>query len=113
VAAFTEDDWRHRSPEFHEPNLSSNIALRDSLRPIAKRHNTSVQCVALLWVLSWPGVTGAIVGARNAKQVEGWLDAANIQLTSQDLDDITSALRATQAGKGPMVPAEVQQERAS
>jgi aryl-alcohol dehydrogenase-like predicted oxidoreductase len=113
VAAFTEDDWRHRSPEFHEPNLSSNIALRDSLRPIAKRHNTSVQCVALSWVLSWPGVTGAIVGARNAKQVEGWLDAANIQLTSQDLDDITSALRATQAGKGPMVPAEVQQERAS
>ena len=26
------------------------------------------------WTLAWPGVTGAIVGARNPSQVDGWLD---------------------------------------
>ena len=36
VANFAQDDWRRRSPEFQEPNFSRNLALRDSLRPIAQ-----------------------------------------------------------------------------
>jgi aryl-alcohol dehydrogenase-like predicted oxidoreductase len=42
VAKFSEDDWRRRSPDFNEPGLSRNLALRDSLRPIAQRHRTTV-----------------------------------------------------------------------
>src|SRR6202790_769327 len=33
VANLAEDDWRRRASEFQEPNLSRNLALRDSLRP--------------------------------------------------------------------------------
>src|ERR1700730_17078985 len=36
------EDWRRRSPEFREPSLSRNLALRDALRPIAARHGVSV-----------------------------------------------------------------------
>ncbi len=105
VTAFSSDDWRrHRSAEFQEPNLSRNLALRDALRPIAKRHNTTTSSIAIAWTLTWPGVTGAIVGARNAAQVEGWIDAAGVNLSPQDLAEITAALRATRAGKGPNVP---------
>jgi len=113
MSTLASDDWRRRSPEFNEPNLSRNLALRDSLRPIAKRHNTSVSSVALAWVLAWPGVTGAIVGARNPKQVEGWIDAAGVQLSTQDVDEISAALRKTEAGRGPVTPEEISQERAS
>jgi len=113
VASLAADDWRRRSAEFSEPNLSRNLALRDSLRPIAKRHSTSVSSIALAWVLAWPGVTGAIVGARGPKQVEGWIDAAEVKLSAQDLDEITAAARKTGAGHGPITPAEVEEEKAS
>lgn len=107
------DDWRRRSPEFNEPNLSRNLALRDRLQPIAKRNNTSVSSIALAWVLAWPGVTGAIVGARSPKQVEGWIDAAEVKLNTQDLTEISAALHRTQAGRGPVAGEGVSQERAS
>ena len=113
VASFAADDWRRRSPEFKEPNLSRNLALRDSLHPIAKRHNTSVSSIALAWVLAWPGVTGAIVGARNPKQVDSWIDAAGVKFTAEDLEEISSAVHSTQAGKGPSAPMPVVRERAS
>jgi aryl-alcohol dehydrogenase-like predicted oxidoreductase len=99
VAAMPEDDWRRRSPEFQEPNLSANLALRDALRPIAARHSTSVSSVAVAWVASWPGVTAAIVGARSPQQVDGWIDAARVRLTPEDLAEIAHASDATRRRK--------------
>ena len=75
AAALGADDWRSRSPEFQSPRLQSNLALADALRPIAARHGTTVGAVAVAWTLAGPGVTGAIVGARNPAQVDGWIDA--------------------------------------
>src|ERR1700758_970516 len=98
------DDWRRRSPYFQEPNISRNLALRDSLQPIAQRHNTSVSSVAIAWTLAWPGVTGAIVGARTPKQVDGWIGAASLELTDQDLTEIAAAIERTGAGTGPIRP---------
>jgi aryl-alcohol dehydrogenase-like predicted oxidoreductase len=113
MVSMAADDWRRRSPEFNEPNLSRNLALRDCLRPVAKRHNTSVSSIALGWVLAWQGVTGAIVGARSPQQVEGWIDAARLKLTAQDLNEIAAAVQQTQAGNGPASRAEISAEKAS
>lgn len=104
VARMADDDWRRRSPNFQEPALGRNLALRDSLRPIAERHETEVSSVAVAWTLTWPGVTGAIVGARSPEQVDGWIDAASLDLTAEDLDDIASAIHRTGAGAGPWTP---------
>ena len=104
VAAMAPDDWRRRSPQFQEPALSRNLALRDALRPIAQRHDTSVAAVAVAWTIAWPGVTGAIVGARSPEQVDGWIDAARIDLTAEDLDEIAVALEQTGAGTGATRP---------
>jgi aryl-alcohol dehydrogenase-like predicted oxidoreductase len=84
--------------------LARNLALRDALRPIAKRHATSVAAVAVAWTLTWPGVSGAIVGARSAAQVDGWLPAATLELTAGDLDEIAGAISHTGAGSGPARP---------
>ncbi len=104
VARLAKDDWRRRDPDFQQPNLGRNLALRDALRPIAKHHGTTVAAIAVAWTLSWPGVSGAIVGARSAEQVDGWIQAGAISLTSADLDEIARAIRQTGAGTGPAAP---------
>jgi aryl-alcohol dehydrogenase-like predicted oxidoreductase len=105
VAKMAGDDWRRRGPEFQEPALSRNLALRDALRPIAARYGASVSSIAVAWTLTWPGLSGAIVGARTPAQVDGWIQAATLQLTQEDLAEIAAAIAKTQAGAGPSQPA--------
>jgi aryl-alcohol dehydrogenase-like predicted oxidoreductase len=104
VEKMADDDWRRRASEFNQPNLTRNLALRDALRPIAQRHGTSVSSVAIAWTLTWPGVTGAIVGARTPAQVDGWIQAASLELTASDRQKIASAVKLTKAGAGPGRP---------
>jgi aryl-alcohol dehydrogenase-like predicted oxidoreductase len=101
VAAFASEDWRRRGLEFKSPQLERNLMLRDALRPIATRHDTTVGAVAIAWVLSWPAVTGAIVGARSPQQVDGWLGGATLRLDSADLYALTEAIERSGAGAGP------------
>ena len=104
AARLAADDWRSRSPDFTGLGLRRNLGLADALRPIAQRHRTSVAAVAVAWTLAWPGVTGAIVGARSPAQVDGWIGAAGLELADTDLDDISAAIRRTGAGTGPVRP---------
>ncbi len=97
-------DWRSRSPDFTGEGLRRNLDLAKALQPIAGRHGTSIAAVAVAWTLAWPGVTGAIVGARSPAQVDGWVDAAGLKLTDTDLDDVAAAIRRTGAGAGPLRP---------
>ncbi|HYC89215.1 MAG TPA: aldo/keto reductase [Thermoanaerobaculia bacterium] len=101
VDALAEDDWRRGSSEFQRPNVERNLQLRDALVPIAERHGVSVGAVAVAWTLSWSGVTGAIVGARSPEQVDGWIGAASLELTPEDLRTIEEAIGRTGAGSGP------------
>lgn len=101
VDAFAPDDWRRRGVEFKSPQLERNLTLRDALKPIAGRHHTTVGAIAIAWVLSWPGITGAIVGARSPEQVDGWLPAATLALDAGDLDAIDRAIEQSGAGAGP------------
>ncbi len=108
VSQLAGEDWRRKSEEFLEPKLSRNLALRDALRPIAERHSATVSAVAIAWALAWPGVTGAIVGARTPGQVDGWIQAATLQLTDADLAEIAGAITRTQSGSGPAQPPRAQ-----
>lgn len=101
VSRLGEKDWRRTAPDFQEPNLRRTLNLRDSLRPIARRHATLISSIAIGWVLACPGVTGAIVGARNPAQLDGWIDAASLQLSEMDIAEIQSAIHTTEAGSGP------------
>ena len=104
MVALDPTDWRHGFPEFQEPRFSRNLALQDALRPIAERHGASVAAVAVAWTLAWPGVTAAIVGARNGAQVDGWIAAPDLTLAAGDLAAIGEAITSTGAGAGPVVP---------
>jgi aryl-alcohol dehydrogenase-like predicted oxidoreductase len=103
VAALPETDWRRAAPEFTD-GLPASLRLVDALRPVAARHRVGLPAVAIAWTLAWPGVTGAIVGARRPSQVDDWLPAATLLLTAADLDEIAAGISASGAGTGPTRP---------
>lgn len=104
VANLPEDDWRKRHPDF-TTGLDANLALADALAAVAERRGVPTASVAVAWTLAWRGVTGAIVGARRPDQIDGWLPAASLELTSDELDEIAAAIESTGAGEGPVSPA--------
>jgi aryl-alcohol dehydrogenase-like predicted oxidoreductase len=104
VATMSADDWRRRNPQFQTPKLEANLALRDALKPVAARRGVTVGAIAVAWTLAWPGVSGAIVGARSPEQVDGWIDAASLVLDPGDLDAIAQAVERAGAGSGPARP---------
>ncbi len=92
AARLPQDDWRKSHPDFTEPGLSRNLDLVDRLREIAKRNNRSVGEVAIAWTLHNPAVTGAIVGARNARQAEGVMRAGDLRLNDKEVSEIEDFL---------------------
>jgi len=94
AAALPTDDFRSRNPEFREPRLSKNIELVERLKKVGARHGRGPGEVAIAWVLKNPAITGAIVGARNAKQVDGVMRAGEIKLTNEEIEEIEGAAAA-------------------
>jgi aryl-alcohol dehydrogenase-like predicted oxidoreductase len=97
AAKLPKDDWRRSNSDFTEPNLSRNLALVDRLHEIAKRHNRTVGEVAIAWTLHHPAVTGAIVGARSAKQAEGVMRAGDLRLNDKEVNEIEEFFAETAA----------------
>lgn len=91
AAALPANDFRSRGAEFKEPRLSKNIELVERLRQVGQRLGRSPGEIAIAWVLRHPAITGVIVGARNAKQVEGVVGAADVTLSKQDIAEIEGA----------------------
>jgi aryl-alcohol dehydrogenase-like predicted oxidoreductase len=102
--ALSSDDWRSRSPDFSGDGLRRNLALAEALKPVAARHGVTPAAVAVAWTLAWPAVTGAIVGARSAAQVDGWIAAGTLELTEADMAEIATAIEKSGAGGGPTMP---------
>ena len=71
-----------------------------AVRRHLEHDTTTVASIAVAWCLSHPGVTAAIVGARRPSQVDGWIGAPDIELTTTDLTDIADAIHRTGAGHG-------------
>jgi aryl-alcohol dehydrogenase-like predicted oxidoreductase len=96
IAALPEGDWRRNNPRFKEPDLSRNLAIVEKLREIGARHQKSPGEVAIAWTLRLPAVTGAIVGARSAAQVDGFIGAAEFRLSPSEIDEIETAVANVQ-----------------
>jgi aryl-alcohol dehydrogenase-like predicted oxidoreductase len=105
AARLDPGDWRRGHPDFTGPALTANLALAHALRPVAERHGVTPAAIAVAWTLSFPAVTGAIVGARSPEQVRGWLPAVTLELKEDDLAEIAAAIHAAGAGTGPASPA--------
>jgi len=92
VAAFPKNDFRRNAKNYQEPYLSRNLAIADKLKEIAARHNVGAGVIAIAWTLHNPAITAAIVGGRNAKQVDGVISAATFRLTELEYAEINTFL---------------------
>jgi aryl-alcohol dehydrogenase-like predicted oxidoreductase len=104
AALLPANDWRSRNRDFKGETLRRNLALAETMRKIAQQHRATVSAVAVAWTLAWPGVTAAIVGARTPAQVDGWVDAATLQLSPADMGAIATSIEQNGVGSGPAVP---------
>jgi aryl-alcohol dehydrogenase-like predicted oxidoreductase len=93
VDALPKSDWRKKmNPCFREPLLTKCLDFVEVLRGISDRNHRSVSELAIAWTLRHPAVTGAIVGARNPDQVDGFIGAMDFRLDDDELAEIEAAL---------------------
>ena len=88
AATLPENDWRKHDPRFNEPQLSRILELVKRLETVAEHHDTTPGAVAIAWTLRNPAIDGAIVGFRSPDQVDPLLDAANLELSEEDITTI-------------------------
>lgn len=74
-------DW-DEPPIYDETKVHDVI---DTLVDVAQGYKAPPAQVALAWLLTRPGVTSLIVGARNESQIEGTLPAGDLRLSTEDL----------------------------
>lgn len=82
------NDWRSRNADFTEPRLLRHLQLVEILQEIANRHGRTAGEVAIAWTLNNPAVTGAIVGARSARQIDGIIGAGTFRLSADEVEQI-------------------------
>ncbi|MFH1905291.1 MAG: aldo/keto reductase [bacterium] len=92
VLNLPKDDHRHKNMHFQEPQLSANLELVESLRPIAEKNNITLAQLALAWVLRREEVTAAIVGARSQSQIQETAVAGDVKLAEDDIKIIEKLL---------------------
>lgn len=92
VAQLPKSDWRRADSRFQEPKLSRALDIVEHLKRIGDAHDNGPGEVAVAWTLAHPAVTGAIVGGRNAKQVEETARAATLKLSTAEMNSIAQIL---------------------
>ncbi len=63
----------------------------DLMQVIGDRHSASVARVALSWLLTRPGVTSVILGAKNKEQLLDNLDSTELNLSNEEMGELESA----------------------
>lgn len=95
MAGLAADDHRRNDPNFNEPRLTRNLELVEALKPIAGDLGITLAQLSIAWTLRWPAVTSAIVGARNARQLQETVEAGTIELTQEVIAEIQRAIETS------------------
>src|ERR671917_872808 len=93
----SEDDWRSSSELFQGENFERNLDVVEELGRFAEERGHTVAQLAVAWTLARPGVHVAIVGARRPDHIAGTAPAADIELSSDDLERIESIMEGAVA----------------
>ncbi len=80
------EDNRSGARLFQSPTYEAALEGIPVIREIGKKHGKTSGQTALRWLLQQPGVTAAIVGARNPQHVKENVGAANWELSVEDIE---------------------------
>jgi aryl-alcohol dehydrogenase-like predicted oxidoreductase len=88
---FPPGDHRATHKFFTRENRQRVAAALDSIRPLADAKGVSLAQLVINWTFSEPGITAALVGARNAEQAEHNARAMSFTLSEQERCGIRAA----------------------
>ena len=81
---FAEGDNRPDKPHFSPENRRRILELIAKFQPILDAHGITPAQLAINWTIHRPGITAALVGARDPKQVEENARAADFRLAEDE-----------------------------
>lgn len=89
---FTGDDLRNNSFYFKDENIKRVNSFLGKIKTIADEKNATLAQLAISWTIAQQGITIALVGARNPEQAKENAKAADIKLSSDEIDFIIKEL---------------------
>ena len=91
---FEEGDHRPSTPYFKKDNLLKTNKFLDEIKSIADDKGITLAQLVLRWTLDQPGITCALAGARNEKQVKENAVAGEVKITEEEMKFINEKLDA-------------------
>ena len=88
---FPEGDHRAGHKFFTVENRRRVAEALAKIKPIADAHGASLAQTIIQWTIHQPGITAALVGARDAKQAEHNAKAMNYSFSADELGQIRAA----------------------
>ncbi|QHV98830.1 aldo/keto reductase [Spirosoma endbachense] len=82
------DGSRRLSFDFPPIDQEKAYDIIEVMQRIGEDHGVSVARIALAWVLAKPGVTSVIIGAKNTAQLIDNIKAADLSLTTEQLEQL-------------------------
>ncbi|MEO9483375.1 MAG: aldo/keto reductase [Ekhidna sp.] len=89
---FRGDDHRPNTKWFKEPNRTRTNNFLQKIKPIADAHNIPLAQLVISWTIQRPGITAALVGARNAEQASENAKSMNVSLSAEEVATINAEL---------------------
>lgn len=89
---FNDGDHRAGLHFFQEENLKRTNDFLESIKPLADDKGISLSQLVLLWTLEQPGITIALVGARNKTQAVQNAKAIEASISAEEVASITAKL---------------------
>lgn len=90
--SFSDGDTRADQPYYANKNIERTNAFLEKLKPMAADKNATLGQLVIRWTIEQPGITIALVGARNASQAIENAKAAQIKLSPEEITYINTEL---------------------
>ncbi|MCF0054217.1 aldo/keto reductase [Dyadobacter sp. CY356] len=89
---FGADDHRSEIYFYKDENLKRVNEFLDKIKPLADEKQATLGQLVIRWTVEQPGITIALVGARDAKHSVQNAEAMDIDLTKEEIEFITANL---------------------
>ncbi|CCH55159.1 aldo/keto reductase [Fibrisoma limi BUZ 3] len=89
---FSEGDHRANYRFFKEANIAETNDFLQRIKPLADEKNVSLSQLVIRWTIDRPGITVALVGARNADQATQNAKAIDVKLSADEISFINQEL---------------------
>lgn len=90
---FGEGDGRADSPYYTDENIRRVNEFLQAIKPVANKYDATLAQLVIQWTINQPGITIALVGARNPEQAIQNAKAADINFSDDELAHIDEELK--------------------